>query len=110
MSEEEDRLQAERAFILSLRLFDGMEPIPKLEASPDDDTDENADQKKDSIRRERDEKDRDDGDRDKQSGGALQAETEAGRHGSILMPFVILMQGDVHRALTKLKNSRLANV
>jgi hypothetical protein len=72
-------LQAERTFVLFFGLFDRMQAIPKSEDSPDHDSDENADQKEDTICRQGNEKDSDDRDRDEQRSGTVQAEAEAAR-------------------------------
>lgn len=78
MTDKPDELQPKGAFVLFLWLLDRMQPIPKPQASPDDDADENADQKKDAIGRKGDQEHNHDGNRDKQSGRTVQAETKAG--------------------------------
>ena len=65
MSEKPEELQTQRPFVVFFGFFDRMKPIPKSKPRPNDDSDENADQKKDAICRECDQEDSHNGDRNK---------------------------------------------
>ena len=71
------RLQTEWTLVFDLDVFDRMQPMPEREAAGDDESDQDADEKEQPIRGQGDEEDGDDGNGGDQSGGALQAETEA---------------------------------
>ena len=73
-----DWLQAEGPLVFDLNVFDWMEPMPKREAAGYDKSDENADEKEQTISGQGDEENGDDGNGRDQSGGTLQAETETG--------------------------------
>jgi hypothetical protein len=78
-------LEAKRALVIDFGFFNGMELMPELKSSRDKDSDENADEEEPAIGWQHDQKNGDYGASDEQTGGAFEAETEAG-HGLILRP------------------------
>ena len=79
-------LQAERAFVVDVHVFNWMKPMPQRQTARDEKSDQNANEEEQAIRGQTDEQNHDHSDGRNQGGGPLQAKTEARpRHIKIIL-------------------------
>jgi hypothetical protein len=72
------QLESQGTLGFDVVLLDRVQPMPKREATGNDESDENADQKEEAISRKRNQENCNDGNGDDKTGRAPQAEAERG--------------------------------